>query len=452
MHGYIFDTMNNLSKYLFLLFSIYWTPFASAQHDSTMHHHHEMPDSSMRSDHEMSSAFSVNLPMSRDGSGTSWQPDANPVMMYMKMFGSGKTSLMAHGNIFIRYTSQDIGKQSDRGGSQFDAPNMLMLMLSHRYKEDIFSVLTMFSLDPVTVGEAGYPLLFQTGESYNGVPLVDKQHPHDLFAELAFNYTHRFTKDFDINTYLGYPGEPAVGPVAFMHRLSAMNNPEAPLGHHWQDATHITFGVGTLGFRYKALKLEGSIFTGREPDENRYNFDKAKFDSYSYRINVNPSKNLALQFSQGFIKSPEALFPEENITRSTASIIHTKTWTHDAFVSSALVWGLNSTHDDNLHSVLLESNLALKGISVYTRYEFVQKNVHELQLFQFEDHEVFNINAFTLGLNKVILTRFKTDFSLGIQGTIDFPDSSLKPIYGSNPISGNIYLKIAPALGGRHEH
>src|SRR5262249_54669180 len=151
-----------------------------------------------------------------------------------------------------------IGKQGDRGANHFDAPNMFMLMLSHRHTKDIFSILTMFSLDPLTVGEGGYPLLFQTGESYKGMPLVDKQHPHDLFAELAFNYTHSFTTDVDINLYLGYPGEPALGPVVFMHRLSAMNNPDSPLGHHWQDATHITFGTGTLGFRYKKLKLEGS--------------------------------------------------------------------------------------------------------------------------------------------------------------------------------------------------
>jgi len=360
-----------------------------------MHYHHEMPESSMSSMDEMTSAFSVNLPMNRDGSGTSWQPDANPMMMYMKMFEAehGMTSLMVHGSIFIRYTLQDIGKKGSRYANHFDAPNMFMLTLTHTHTKDIFSFLTMFSFDPLTVGEGGYPLLFQTGESYKGVPLVDQQHPHDLIAELAFNYTHSFSEDVDINTYVGYPGEPALGPVVFMHRLSAINNPESPLGHHWQDATHITFGTGTLGFRYKIVKLEGSIFTGREPDENRYNFDKPKFDSYSYRINFNPNENFALQFSQGFINSPEELFPDEDIVRTTASVLHTKTLSDNTFISSSFIWGANRIDEDNLHSVLFETNVTLKPVSVYARYEFVQKDARELQLLQFGDNAVFSINA-----------------------------------------------------------
>jgi hypothetical protein len=31
-----------------------------------------------------------------------------------------------------------------------------------------------------------------------------------------------------------------------MHRPS-QHDPDAPIGHHWQDSTHITFGVATLG-------------------------------------------------------------------------------------------------------------------------------------------------------------------------------------------------------------
>ena len=33
----------------------------------------------------------------------------------------------------------------------------------------------------------------------------------------------------------------------FMHRPSAADDPFAPLGHHWQDATHEAFGVVTTG-------------------------------------------------------------------------------------------------------------------------------------------------------------------------------------------------------------
>jgi hypothetical protein len=427
---------------LLVLFSI------GAKNIVAQHETHHMPADSnmMKMDEEtmqMASFFSPNLPMSRDGSGTSWQPDASPMSMYMIM--KGNTSLMFHGTLFLRYTSQDFTNESDRGGNHFDAPNMFMFMVSHKLNDkNLVSLLTMFSFDPLTVGKAGYPLLFQTGESYQGEPLVDQQHPHDLFAGLALNYTHSFTKDIDINAYFGYPGEPALGPVMFMHRLSAMNNPDAPLGHHWQDASHISFGVGTIGFRYKNIKAEGSIFTGREPDENRYNFDKPKFDSYSYRISLNPNKNISVQFSQGFIKSPEELFPDEDIIRTTASIIYTRQFKEVNFISSSLIWGMNSSDGENLNSLLLESNLQLKPIIIYTRYEFIQKDAHELQLTEFTDNTIFNINALTVGLNKILFRNRAGNISIGAQGTINFPDEDLTDIYGNMPLAGQVYIKLSP--------
>ncbi|HTL81345.1 MAG TPA: hypothetical protein VL651_06560 [Bacteroidia bacterium] len=398
----------------------------------------------------MTSNFSLNLPMNRDGSGTSWQPDQSPMLMYMKMYS--KTSIMFHGAVFLRYTSQDATHQSDRGAEKFDAPNWMMFMLAHKMSEkDLFSFQSMFSLDRLTEGGSGYPLLFQSGETYNGIPIVDRQHPHDLFAELAVNYTHSFSKDLDVNTYFGYPGEPALGPVVFMHRLSAMNDPDASLGHHWQDATHITFGVATIGLRYKMIKAEGSIFTGREPDENRFNFDKPLFDSYSYRISLNPDRFFSIQFSQGFIHSPEALEPAINVKRTTASVIHTKLLKHGKFISSSLIWGMNHNSDGrNLNSVLVESNLKLAPLSVYVRYEFIQKDANELQLLQFTNDPVFNVSAFTLGVNRILFTHYKTDLSLGVQGTVHYPDPLLKPVYGSRPLAAEIYLKLAPTSGHHH--
>jgi hypothetical protein len=394
---------------------------------------------------QMSSSLSLNLPMNCDGSGTGWQPDNSPMMMYMKMFRN--TSIMFHGAIFLRYTWQDPDNSYNRGGEQFDAPNWIMFMLQQKLSSnDLFSFTAMNSLDALTVGGSGYPLLFQTGESYHGEPLVDRQHPHDLFAELAVSYTHSFTKDIDLYGYFGYPGEPALGPTVFMHRLSAINNPDAPLGHHWQDATHITFGVATLGFRYKVMKIEGSVFTGREPDENRYNFDSPSFDSYSYRISLNPDKMFSLQFSQGFIKSPEALDPGINVIRTTASAIHTLVFKHDQFIATTVVWGMNHPSlGNNLNSFLLETNLTLRPVSIYSRYEFVQKDAHELNLGQFGPDHVFNINALTVGLNKVLFTLLKTSLSVGLQGTINFQGKDLRGVYGNNPLAGEIYLKIAPS-------
>jgi hypothetical protein len=410
------------------------------QNDSMMQH---QMDSTMP---PMSHSFCLNLPMNRNGSGTGWLPDASP--MYGYMLHSKKWMYMIHGNIFLRYNNQDINHKGTRGDSKVDAPNWFMAMGQRRVgNKGLFHFNTMFSLDPLFGGN-GYPLLFQTGEVYKGAPLVDRQHPHDLFSELSIAYTQSFTKDFDAFVYLGYPGEPALGPVAFMHRTSTLNNPDATLGHHWQDATHITFGVATLGFRYKIVKIDGSLFTGREPNESRYGFDKPRFDSYSYRLTVNPNKNLSMQVSKAFIKTPEQLHPDENIDRTTASITHVLQLTgENHFLSSTFVWGYNNSgggHKEN--SFTLESNLQLDRLAIYGKYENIDKSAEELVLDQFEENQTFNINALTLGLNYTFLREMKTNFAIGAQGSIFGADASLDPIYGKNPMSAEIYLRISPTL------
>jgi hypothetical protein len=435
------------SVILVFVFSLYAISIAKAQHEG-----HQMramksdtSSHSMDSTMVMSHSFSRNLPMNRNGSGTSWMPDATPIYAYMKM--TPKWNLMFHGSIFLRYTNQDITKKGSRGGQQFDAPNWFMGMAQRRIgKRGLFIFNAMLSLDRLTVGGSGYPLLFQSGESWNNVPLVDRQHPHDLFSELAIGYSHMINKDIDLYGYFGYPGEPSIGPPAFMHRISSMNNPDAPLGHHWQDATHITFGVATVGFRYKIFKLEGSSFTGREPDENRYNFDKMRFDSYSYRLSINPSKNFAFQVSNGFIKSPEKFAPAENVTRTTASVLYSGWFSKKSHISSAIVWGANTQETHSDHSVLVESNLQLNSSAIYGRYEFVQKQATELRVTQFDEHSKFNIQAITLGVSQVVLKKLNTNLSIGIQGSIFMTDQRLNPIYGKIPMSGELYLRLNPSL------
>ena len=398
----------------------------------------------------MSHAYSGNLPMSRNGSGTSWMPDASPMYMYMSM--KDKSMLMLHGNIFLRYTKQDLFNKGSRGGDHFDAPDWFMAMYDRQVgTKGLFNATAMISFDPFLVGEAGYPLLFQSGESYKGKKLVDRQHPHDLFSGLSIGYTQMLSRDGDVFAYLGYPGEPALGPTAFMHRISTMNNPDAPLAHHWQDATHITSGVATLGVRYKNFKLDGSIFTGREPDEHRYDFDKIRFDSYSYRLSVNPSANWAIQFSQGFIHSPELLESGTNITRTTASVVFSK-WLkkkYDYFTQS-FVWGLNHSNDGhNDHSVLYEANLQLNKQAVYGRYEFVQKSAGELDLETMLAGKNFDINAFTMGCNYAICDFSYFQLAAGVQATINFTPKELQDLYGKTPLAGEIYLQLKPHI---HRH
>ena len=314
-----------MRPYIFLLsISVFLSVVTFAQHDheghntkadttakkqpqaqkDTVPHQHNL-ENKMSHDHNamnMSHAFSKNLPMTRNGSGTSWLPDNSP--MYAYMFHTPKWMYMIHGNVFLRYNKQDLFNAGSRGGYKFDMPNMWMFMGQRNVgKNGLFHFSSMLSLDPITVGESGYPLLFQTGETYNGQPLIDRQHPHDLFSELSVSYSHALSSKSDLFLYLGYPGEPALGPVAFVHRPSGFFNPDAPLTHHWVDATHITFGVATLGYRYGNWKIEGSSFTGREPDENRYNFDKPRFDSWSGRLSYNPTTNWAFNFLTVFSNS-----------------------------------------------------------------------------------------------------------------------------------------------------
>ncbi|MDB5023139.1 MAG: hypothetical protein JWP78_894 [Mucilaginibacter sp.] len=396
----------------------------------------------------MNSQYSLDVPMNRDGSGTSWVPDETP--MYAGMIRGKKWMTMIHGSIFMRYNNQDLFKSGSRGGKKFDAPNWLMAMTQKKIGNNgLFSVNTMFSFDPFLVGPGGYPLLYQTGESYKGKKLVDAQHPHDLFAELSVNYTQRVAKDADLSLSFGYPGEPALGPPVFMHRLSAMNNPDAPLSHHYADATHITFGVSTLGFRYKDVKLEGSIFTGREPDEFRYNFDPIRFDSYSLRLSYNPSKEWALQVSNGWIRSPESLEPQQNADRFTASAVYIKTLNGDSYIAATLVYGQNHYSDNGktLPSALLESSWQMHKTAVYGRYEYVQKDADELDLTgAYPGNPNFNINAVTLGVNRVLSTFKQINLTGGLQATLNVSPSTLRPLYGSATVGFEVYLRINPSL------
>lgn len=428
------------------------TSFAQHHNDSDTissgHHHSMNHDSSMQEMPPMSHAFSLNLPMSRNGSGTAWLPDASP--MYGIMIHSKKWMYMLHGNIVPRYTIQNLNNKDFRGEEIFDAPNWLMFMGQRKAGNNgLFRFNAMLSADRLTEGGAGYPLLFQTGESWQGKPLVDRQHPHDLFSELSVGYTYGFSKKSDLSFYLAYPGEPALGSVAFMHRPSALANPDAPISHHWNDGTHITFGVATIGYRFDKIKLEASSFTGREPDENRYNFDKPKFDSYSGRISYNPTVNWAFQVSQGWVKSPELLHPEEDVARTTASAIYAKKFGDEKFLNATALWGVNKhSARKGQNAVLLEANLRQQKLVLYTRYEWTQKSAEELHLAEtaFTAHEIFSINAFTFGINYDLFSIDKIRFASGGQFTIYEADNQLNSLYGKTPISGQVFLRIYPSL------
>ncbi|HEY4155209.1 MAG TPA: hypothetical protein VGM24_07270 [Puia sp.] len=406
-------------------------------------HHMAMEGMSMPMNHSLS----LNLPMSRDGSGTSWAPDASP--MYGYMVHARSWMFMFHGDIFPRYTMADLFKKGKRGAAKWDAPDMLMAMGQRKIgTAGLFHFNVMLSADALIAGGSGYPLLFQTGESWKGRPLVDRQHPHDLFSELSISYAYALSKRSDLSVYLGYPGEPALGPVAFMHRPSGLFMPDAPIGHHWADATHISFGVATIGFRFYNFKLEGSSFTGREPDENRYNFDKPRFDSWSGRLSYNPTENWSFQVSRGFIKSPEALQPGENINRTTASATWVSRFNDKSHIASTALWGQNKiAGQPSSNAALLEATVKLNRLVLYTRYEWVQKSVEELALdpvIYGNAEWLFPVNAVSLGLGYDLFRIGHLIVAGGGQLSLYKTSDALNSLYGATPLSGQIYLHIYP--------
>ena len=394
---------------------------------------------------EMKSLYSLYLPMNFDGSGSGWQPEENPMAMFSKF--STRTQYSVTGAVFLRYTSQDIFDAGERGDEQFNSANWFMGMVRHQLSErDIISGMAMLSFEPFTIGEGGSPLLLQTGESNNGDPLIDHQHPHDLWMGLGAAYTHSFGRDAEVSATVGYPYEPALGPSAFMHRLSAFLLPEAPLAHHWQDATHIAYGVGTLGLRVRRVKFEGSIFNGREPDENRYDFDNLRLDSYSYRFTWNPVHTLSMQISRGHLESPEELHPEENVTRTTFSVMHTRELPKQTFIASSLVVGVNhGTESPRTRSLLAESVLSLKQLAITARYELVQKDAVELGV-RTEPRSVYDSHVFTLGLSRHLNNSGPVTFRVGIQGSYYLLDERLDPVYGEDPFSGVAFLHVMPSF------
>lgn len=400
----------------------------------------EMEDQAMP---VMKSLTSSRLSMNFDGSGTSWQPEESPIAMYMH---HGKHSqLSLNGAAYLRYTDQDITNKGVRGDKQFNSANWLMGMWRYELNEsNILSAQSMISLEPFTIGEQGSPLLFQTGETYKGEPIVDYQHPHDLFMGMALMYTHSFSSSVEVTTTAGYPFEPALGPPAFMHRQSSLMLPDAPLGHHWQDATHISYGVATLGLRIHRVKMEGSLFNGREPDEKRYDFDDLRMDSYSFRFTWNPVHTLSMQISTGFLESPEVLHPHEDIQRSTFSVIHTRKLDPGSFIATTLAVGVNDySESPRTRSFLLESMLTLKPVMITGRYELTQKEAEDLNLHS-EPQSVYDLHTFTLGVGRQLNQKGPVIYRAGVNASMNLTDNRVEDVYGKNPWSMTFFILLTP--------
>lgn len=373
--------------------------------------------------------------MMRDASGTSWQPESTPMEGWNGRWADWLT--MLHGYVTGVYDHQG----GPRGGEKTFSESMLMGMAQRKLGPGTLTLRAMLSLDPF-MGKNGYPLLLQTGETADGVtPLVDRQHPHDLFMELAAIYNVPVGDRVSIFGYLGYPGEPALGPPTFMHRVSGMDSPAAPITHHWLDSTHITYGVVTGGLVDGDWKLEASAFHGREPDQFRWNFDSFALDSASTRLSWNPTADWALQVSYGFIKSPEQLEPEVDQHRLTASATYNFPLEHGNW-QTTLAWGRNYNHPGHtLDALLLESAASWYDHTLFARIENVQKD----ELFLAPNPlagQVLRVSSFSLGYVYDIPVLDHLALGLGASGTVDVLPAIIEPTYGSNPFSYMLFTRL----------
>lgn len=385
------------------------------------------------------SAAVLGIPMTRHGSGTAWLPDDSPMRALHARAGAWE--LMLHGNVFVGYDVQG----SDAGADEVVSQNWLMGMASRPLAGGVVEARAMLSLEPLTLGDDGYPLLLQTGETVDGEPLVDRQHPHDLFMELAGRYTREVASGAAIEVYGGLAGEPALGPVAFPHRPSAMPDPLAPISHHWLDSTHITFGVVTAGLVTRRAKLEASWFNGREPDEGRYDLDLRGFDSYATRLSVNPGRAWSLQASYGWLESPEALEPDTSVHRVTASAIHTARLAGGHWSTTA-AWGRNIPSDGHAgDAVLVETALERAPFgTTFARAEYVLKSGHDFDL-PMEDLDL-PVGAVSLGHVHPVIVAGDVEAALGVRGAIGFVDEDLEARYGTRtPLGVMAFLQVQPA-------
>lgn len=377
-------------------------------------------------------------------SGTAANPCAWPMPMLMKSIGAW--NMMFMGQAFVIDTQQS----GPRGGDKFYSSNWFMMHAEHGAgKNAALEIQLMLSLDPATITDRRYPLLFQTGETAFGKPIVDAQHPHDFIMGLGFLYAYSLSENTTIELYFAPVGDPALGPVAYPHRASALEIPQATLSHHLQDSTHISYDVATAGIAYKKIKLEASGFYGSEPDENRWNIQAGPLNSWSTRVWFFPTQSWAAQFSIGHLTHPEALEPGDQ-TRTTASLEYSRPLAGASW-STSLIWGRvhNTSTRRNLNSYAAESVLPIHRRNFITgRIELVDKDelfaddpALELALDR-ETGSTFRIGAYTLGYTRDVPLFRHVETGIGANIEAYSLPSAIKPYYGDHPLGGNIFLRL----------
>ena len=380
-----------------------------------------------------------------ESSGTAVQPSAWPMPMVMTSVGSWDLMWMGQG--FLVDTQQT----GPLGADKLYSTNWGMLGAMHRLGGGGVLLRTMLSLEPATVTERRYPLLFQTGETAFGNPITNAQHPHDFVMELSVQYSHSVGERATAALYYGVVGDPALGPVAYPHRASAMEIPQATLGHHWEDSTHIANNVVTGVLQLPWIRFEASGFHGAEPDENRWDIDLGPMDSYSGRITITPTSRWAAQVSAGHLTNPEAL-EHGDVVRTTASVEYVVPRPHDNWWATSLIWGRNwkTAAKYGSNAVLAETVIPFRDKNfISARYEWSQRDelfvanpAVEEQLFTSTGARWFDVNAYTIGYTRDLFTFHGAQTGLGANVSLYGIPQAIKVYYGDHPMGVNVYLRV----------
>lgn len=377
-------------------------------------------------------------------SGTDAEPNSTPTEMLMGQ--KGQWIVMFHGEAFVNLLQQT----GPRGHDKLFSTNWFMATAQRKMgRHGTLTLRTMLSLEPATVSRRRYPELFQQGETAFQRPIVDGQHPHDFFMELAAAYDQSLGENTMLSFYVAPVGDPALGPPAYPHRASAAEDPVAPLGHHLEDSTHIANEVITLGITHKYLRVEASGFHGREPDEYRWDIDSGKIDSWSTRLTVNPGRNWSFQYSVGELSGPEALAAPQNVRRMTASLIYNRPLHHGNW-ASMILWGRNQNREGgNIgNGYLLESTLRLLHKNyVWTRIENVDRT-NELLLGEnplpsgFAERYFTRVQAYALGYDRELGHLPHLSTAVGAQLSWYGVADTLRGSYGPHPVELLAFLRL----------
>jgi len=414
-----------------------WADQQTAQDEHAEHQAHADHEGHAQHQHG-GDAASTNA---AEGSGTAWLPGESP--MYAIHTTAGSWQVMLHENAFLQF----LHESGPRGDDQTGSVNWVMAMANRSVGRGRLEVSGMFSAEPWTIGGCGYPDLLASGEQCDGAPIHDRQHPHDLFMELSASYDAPVKGATRWQIYGGPVGEPALGPVAFPHRVSAITNPLAPITHHWMDSTHVTFGVVTGSVYGRSWKAEASVFNGREPDSDRTNFDFGALDSVSARFWYLPTRTIALQVSMGRLTdaaASEAGEPRIDVTRVTASATYHRPLANNSLWATTVGWGRNAESDHASNAVLIETNLTIADRDAwYGRLEVVGKSAHDLVVP--EPPEAFTVARVQGGYTRYLPAWNAFQPGLGAGLSLAIVPEPLTSIYGSRANAGfSVYATLRP--------